>query len=125
MTKPAKTGTDRKKAQRERDRTQKIKRIEIRLPAHVVEHIERICQVRGGVSGPYEMAEYLETLVMQDKERLDLHLAQLSKTPCGKCGATLPGGCGGVHKGDGQCLHTREEKQLLLREPIRFTINDF
>lgn len=121
----AKSGTDRKQAQRERDRTQGIKRIEIRLPAHVVGHLEEICAVRGGVEGPYDFAEVIETLVMQDKERLDLHLEQLSKAPCGKCGATLPGGCGGVHKGDGQCLHTREEKQLLLREPIRFTINDF
>lgn len=120
--KKAKTGTDRKAAQRERDRTQGVKRVELRLPPSLAEKLEEACRVRGGLSGPYEIQEYLETLIEQDHERLMVHLEQLKQAPCQKCGKALPEGCGGVHKWERDCLHTIDERQLLLREPQRFTI---
>ncbi|MGL5482060.1 MAG: hypothetical protein ACRDC7_09215, partial [Aeromonas veronii] len=123
--KGAKAPSSRKAAQRERDRSLGIKRVEIRLSADTLAAVEKACAIRGGVSGPYELTEYVETLIEQDAERLALHLEQLAQAPCQKCGKTIPeGGCGGVHKWEIDCLLTREEKQLLLREPRTFTISE-
>ncbi|MGL5285660.1 MAG: hypothetical protein ACRC8D_05935 [Aeromonas sp.] len=117
-------GAARKAAQRERDRTQGVKRIEFRLTAEVATKLDDLCRVRGGVTGPYELAEYLETLIAQDAEKLQLQLDQLAAAPCGKCGRPLPEGCGAVHKGESDCLLTREYRQLLLSEPPRLTIQE-
>lgn len=121
----SKTAQDRKKAQRERDRTQGVKRLEIRLSPEVSAKLDELCRVRGGCGEPYTAAELVETLIEQDVERLAIHLEQLAQVPCQKCGSPLPGGCGGVHKWDINCLHTIEERQLLLREPARMTETDF
>ncbi|APU00399.1 hypothetical protein [Aeromonas phage 3] len=110
----------RKAAQRERDKASGYKRVELRLPPELAEKIERACTIRGGTLGPYEFQEYLITLLEQDAEKLELQMEQLLDAPCKKCGSPLPGGCGGVHKWDINCLQTREEKQLLLREPFPF-----
>ncbi|MGL4755204.1 MAG: hypothetical protein ACRCXB_22830 [Aeromonadaceae bacterium] len=116
----AKTGTDRKKAQRERDRTQSIKRIEIRLGADAVQALERACAIRGGVRGPYELAEYVATLIEQDRENLAIQIDQLKASgPCGKCGKPLPEGCGGFFKEESDCFHALEYRQLMLTEPPR------
>lgn len=123
----AKNGTDRKKAQRERDRTQGTKRIEIRLSAEVAKGLEEACRIRGGTGRePYTLAEYVELLIIQDRERLDLLLTQMADVPCQKCGKTIPeGGCGGVHRWERDCLHTLDERALLLTEPKRLTESDF
>ncbi|MGY3887209.1 hypothetical protein [Aeromonas aquatica] len=117
MMKTATGATDRKKAQRKRDKDLGIKRIEIRLSAAAMERLEQSAAIRGGVTGPYELPEYVELLITQDADRLALHIEQLSKAPCGKCGNPLPGGCGGIHKGEHDCAHTREARQLMLTEP--------
>lgn len=116
----AKSGTERKKAQRERDRTQQVKRIEIRLNPEAVKALEHACAVRGGVRGPYEFAEYVATLIEQDQERLALQVDQLKASgPCGKCGKPLPEGCGGFFKEESDCFHKLEHRQLMLTEPPR------
>lgn len=123
----AKSGTDRKKAQRERDAASGHKRIEIRLPPEVATGLEEACRIRGGIGKePYSMAEYVELLILQDRERLDLLLTQMADVPCQKCGKTIPeGGCGGVHRWERDCLHTLDERALLLTEPQRMTPADF
>ncbi|WP_429141191.1 hypothetical protein [Aeromonas veronii] len=114
--------SDRKKAQRERDRQNGIKRIEIRLSADAQAALEQACQVRGGVRGPYELAEYIETLIRQDADKLALQLAQLDGVGgCQRCGSPLPGGCGGVHRGEAGCYHSRDYRQLMLTEPPRLS----
>ncbi|ANZ52191.1 hypothetical protein Ahp2_09 [Aeromonas phage Ahp2] len=118
----AKAPVDRKKAQRERDKASGAKRVELRLTADVGAKLEELMTVRGGTLGPYEVQEYLITLIELDWEKLELQKAQLETAPCKKCGSPLPGGCGGVHKWDIECLHTREEKQLLLREPFHVSM---
>lgn len=120
MAKQAKTGTDRKKAQRERDRTQGVRRIEIRLSAEAIAALDRACGIRGGVRGAYDLSEYVETLVRQDRQRLDLHLEQLKEAgPCKACGRELPEGCGGEWQEESSCFHRMEYRQLLLSEPKR------
>jgi hypothetical protein len=114
--------SDRKKAQRERDRQSGIKRIEIRLSADAQAALEQACQVRGGVRGPYELAEYIETLIRQDGDKLALQLEQLAALDgCQRCGSPLPGGCGGVHRGAVGCYHSRDYRQLMLTEPPRLS----
>ncbi|MGL4505841.1 MAG: hypothetical protein ACRCUF_08910 [Aeromonas sobria] len=109
-------GTDRKAAQRERDKATGVKRVELRLPAALAEKLEMGMTVRGADLGPYGIQEYIETLIEMDADKLALQLEQLAEVPCRYCGKALPEGCGGSFKGEGACLKTREEKQLLLRE---------
>lgn len=121
MAKPPKSGTDRKADQRNRDRTQGVKRIELRLSPELAEHLDKACRIRGGEGRtPYTSAEYLELLIQLDKQRFDAHIEQLKRLkPCGKCGEKLPGGCGGAHRGEDGCWHSIEYRQLLLTEPTR------
>ncbi|MGL5215876.1 MAG: hypothetical protein ACRC8R_12170 [Aeromonas hydrophila] len=113
---------DRKAAQRERDKASGVKRVELRLKPEAAAKLEELMVVRGGTLGPYEIQEYLETLIELDWEKLELQKAQLEAVPCKKCGKPLPEGCGGFFKWDIECMQTREEKQLLLREPVRVFI---
>ena len=107
---------NRKALQRERDKAAGFKRVELRLSPDAAQKLEQACTVRGGSLGPYELQEYVETLIRQDAERLAIHLEQLAQAPCGYCGKMLPEGCGGAFRGEGACFKTREEKQLLLTE---------
>ncbi|MGL4755641.1 MAG: hypothetical protein ACRCXB_25050 [Aeromonadaceae bacterium] len=118
----AKAPVDRKKAQRERDKKSGAKRVELRLTADVGAKLEELMTVRGGTLGPYEVQEYLITLIELDHQKLELQREQLAKVPCKNCGKPLPEGCGGAFKGEGSCLQTREEKQLLLREPFHVSM---
>lgn len=106
----------RKAAQRERDKASGTKRVELRLSAEMAAKVEQACTIRGGSLGPYELQEYIQTLIEQDAERLAIHLEQLAQAPCSYCGKLLPEGCGGSFRGEGACFKTREEKQLLLTE---------
>ncbi|APU00818.1 hypothetical protein [Aeromonas phage 59.1] len=114
----------RKAAQRERDRSLGVKRVELRLPPDLATKLEQACEIRGGNLGPYEVQEYIQTLIEMDTDKLALQLDQLKDAPCEYCGEPLPGGCGGSFKGEGRCAITREEKQLLLREPLMFRTKD-
>lgn len=118
----AKAPVDRKKAQRERDKASGAKRVELRLTADVGAKLEELMTVRGGTLGPYEVQEYLITLIELDHQKLELQKEQLAKVPCKNCGNCLPEGCKGTFKGEGDCLQTREEKQLLLREPFHVSM---
>lgn len=113
------SAAERKKAQRERDRTQGVKRVEIRLSQETLELVDEARKVRGSVVGdgdPYDLADYVSELIRLDTNKLKIHLEQLNAVPCGNCGKSLPGGCGNAFKGEGSCLKTREAKQLLLSE---------
>ncbi|MGL4504962.1 MAG: hypothetical protein ACRCUF_04425 [Aeromonas sobria] len=106
----------RKAAQRARDKASGTKRVELRLSAEMAAKLEQACTIRGGSLGPYEIQEYLITLMEKDFESLALHLEQLAQAPCSYCGKVLPEGCGGSFRGEGACFKTREEKQLMLTE---------
>lgn len=112
----AKPPVDRKAEQRKRDKETGVKRVDLRLPPELSAKLTELMEVRGGLLGPYEIQEYLATLIELDWQKLELQREQLAKVPCENCGNTLPGGCKGAFKGQWDCLQTREEKQLLLRE---------
>ncbi|QIZ02612.1 hypothetical protein AhyVDH1_007 [Aeromonas phage AhyVDH1] len=114
--KGAKPPIDRKAEQRKRDKATGVKRVDLRLPPELSAKLDELMVVRGGSLGPYEIQEYLATLIELDYQKLELQREQLAKVPCKSCGKPLPEGCGAAFKGQTDCLQTREEKQLLLRE---------
>ncbi|MCP1652699.1 hypothetical protein [Pseudomonas nitroreducens] len=83
-----------------------LKEVATYLGAAEREALMEGCKVRGGVDGPYTVAEYLAALIRQDSERLMEQLAEAQKYPCRQCGKALPKGCGGAFKGELSCLHT-------------------
>jgi hypothetical protein len=84
----------------------------VKLSASERETLSRLCQVRGGVRGPYDANEFITLLIHRDAQRLDRQLAKLGQ--CEKCGSQLPGGCDGLFKGDSQCWHTKKARGLEL-----------
>lgn len=113
----------RKAAQRERDRTQGVKRIEFRLSPELSAMLEQGAKLRGGIRGEYSLQEYIETLIERDSQELQIHLDQLKAVQC-KCGKSLPEGCGGFFKEESDCFHHTEYRQLLLREPPRLMLTE-
>ena len=89
-----------------------IKPVEVKLSTTERKWLEQGCEIRGGCSGPYEMNEYIATLIRRDQEKLQKQLAKLDTCP--HCKQDLPGGCGGLHKGDDRCFHTRQARKLML-----------
>ena len=104
--KERKAGTQRQQKRRERLKAQDIKEVAVKLgPAERV-MLDEARTIRGGVDGPYDVEEYICTLVREDRARLDGQIADAQRYPCNQCGKTLPAGCGGVFKGELACLHT-------------------
>lgn len=102
----------RKQKSRARQKQLGIKKIEVTFSPSEREKLEHLCQVRGGVRGPYSVDEYISTLIRRDHERLEAQLKTLDK--CERCKAQLPGGCEGLFKGASDCFHTQDCKILSL-----------
>ena len=101
-----KPATKRQQKRRARLGAAGIKEITAKLsPAELV-MLEESRVIRGGVDGPYDVEEYICTLVREDAARLKGQIADAQRYPCGQCGKTLPVGCGGAFKGELACLHT-------------------
>ncbi len=105
----------RKQAQREREKQMGLSRIDVVVSASVREQLEQACQIRGGVSGAYELSEYIETLIRLDAQKLEQQLDELGS--CGRCGDKLPEGCKGVFKGEAACWHSLSYRELMLDTP--------
>lgn len=103
---------ERKRKSREKLKQFDIKVVEVKLSATERATLGELCKVRGGVRGEYAADEYIATLILRDKERLDTELAALGS--CSKCGDALPGGCGGLFKGEAACYHTHQARELML-----------
>lgn len=63
-------------------------------------------------SEPYDLAEYVQTLIVRDHQRLQQQLAAMPA--CKKCGRRLPDSCERVHKGEADCLLTTAARELAL-----------
>lgn len=113
------TPEERKKAQNERKQKERdkkkamgLKKTEVTLSSTDREKLEELCQVRGGVRGPYDADEFIATLIRRDHEKLQAQLKTLGKCP--SCKLELPGGCNGSFKGQSDCWHHLEYRQLYL-----------
>lgn len=106
------TAKERKQKSRERQKAMDIKVVEVKLSATERETLLHLCEVRGGITGAYEMSEYISTLIRRDKERLAAQLAELGH--CDFCDRPKPEGCGGKWKGLRDCYHTVERKKISL-----------
>ncbi|MNM21446.1 hypothetical protein D3C81_318060 [compost metagenome] len=108
MTGNAKKSPEAIRQQRHRERVKEagLKEVSTVLGPAELAMLEEGCQVRGGLDGPYEVAEYLAALIREDNARLKGQLAEARQWPCRQCGKPLPQGCGGAFKGELACLHT-------------------
>jgi hypothetical protein len=102
------TSAKRKQAQREREKTFEIKRVEVPLSATERKMLAEGCEFRGG----YTASEYIATLIRRDYERIQ----ETKKTlgDCQYCNDPLPQGCQRKHKGHKDCFHTIEARKLSL-----------
>lgn len=104
----------RKEAQRKRDKVLGIKRVEVRLSIREREQLDALRAARAGADEPYSADEYLSTLIRRDWETWQAQEAELKQQTCQHCGCSLPKGCGGAFKGQGECWHTLGDKTLAL-----------
>lgn len=102
----------RKRASRARLKAQGMKKTEVTLSATDREKLQRLCEVRGGVRGPYEVDEFIATLIRRDHEILLKQLEALGQ--CQACKQALPAGCNGAFQGQSDCYHTLDYRQLYL-----------
>lgn len=89
-----------------------MKRIAITVTPAQLEQLNHSRAVRGGLTGVYDINEYILTLIRRDAQKLERDLSQLGV--CASCGVQLPRGCGGVGKDRGDCWHHPMKNQLLL-----------
>lgn len=108
----AKSVNERKQKQRAKLKALDISVVEVKLSVNERALLDEGCELRGGIGGAYSRDEYITTLIRNDNEKLKRDLSQL--TPCEKCSADLPNGCDGVFKGDIQCFHTVNARNLML-----------
>jgi len=102
----------RKKKERDKKKAMGVKKVEVTLSQSDRDKLTELCQVRGGVRGPYDADEFIATLIRRNHENLQAQLKALGKCP--SCKLELPGGCNGSFKGQSDCWHTLEYRQLYL-----------
>lgn len=109
------TPTERKRKSRAAARAAGITKVEVMLGSAEIERLQQLCEIRGGVRGPYTQDEFISLLIHRNWEQLQKQLANLASLGnCAHCGTQLPAGCDGLFKGDIRCWHTEYAKQLEL-----------
>ena len=103
---------EKKQAQRDRQKSLGVVTLGVKLSAKENEYIETACKIRGGVRGPYDKDEYIATLIRRDMSMLEKQVVMIGN--CKGCKIALPGGCDGVCKGQSDCYHTLEYRDLML-----------
>ncbi|WNJ80586.1 hypothetical protein RJE46_04935 [Cedecea neteri] len=102
----AKSAAERKAAQRARQAAAGERKVELFLDAQELEMVVRNCAARRPGREPYDIAEYIALLILQDDARVRGRMKALSSRRCGKCSDALP-----VTKcpcdGDAQCWVNR------------------
>ncbi|WP_346351026.1 hypothetical protein N2M06_13465 [Oceanimonas sp. AH20CE76] len=106
------TPTDRKRKSRAAARAAGINKVEVMLGEKEQERLQQLCEIRGGVRGPYTQDEFISLLIHRNWQQLQKQLARLGR--CDHCNSELPGGCDGLLKGDARCWHTEKAKKLEL-----------
>lgn len=104
------TPTERKQKSRAAAKAAGISKVEVMLGKNEMERLEKLCNIRGGVRGPYSADEFISLLIHRNWQQLQNELAQLGG--CHHCKSALPDGCNGLFKGDARCWHTEQAKKL-------------
>lgn len=80
------TASDRKRAQRQRDKELGITTLTLRLDAQELAMVLEGCEQRRIARQPYEVTEFLVSLIRQDNKLLHKQLAELRKSSCSGAG---------------------------------------
>ncbi|MDE9455761.1 hypothetical protein [Xenorhabdus bovienii] len=86
----AKSPAERKAAQRQRQKSSGVTKIELLLDNQELDMLKRNCALRRPGRDPYEVVEYLTLLIRKDDAELQQKMQTLSTQQCGKCGDSLP-----------------------------------
>lgn len=114
----AKPQTDAERAKKSRNKKKNLGEREIRLKVSAAEYamIEKMGKLRAGCREPYTPAEYLVTLFRKvlplDDEKYHTQAKALGM--CDYCHEVMPSGCGGAFKGQKECYHTKQYRELEL-----------
>ncbi|OBU09836.1 hypothetical protein [Morganella psychrotolerans] len=110
----AKSPTERKAAQRARQKKTGLVKLELLVDEQELEMLQRNCALRRPGRDPYEQNEYLTSLIRIDDRSLQSEIEQLGRKTCQKCGEKLPvAEC--CLSGDSACWNTLGWHDLKLR----------
>lgn len=114
----AKPQTAAQRQKKSRDKKKDLGEREIRFKVSAAEYalVEKMCELRAGCSEPYTPADYLVTLFRKvlplDDEKYHTQAKALGM--CDYCNEVMPAGCGAVFKGQADCYHTKQYRELEL-----------
>ena len=112
----AKSPAERKKEQRARQAAAGDKKLELVLDNQELEMLAQNCAGRRPGREPYELNEYITTLIRIDNAQLNQQVEELNKRNCGRCGDQLPvTEC--CFSGENACWLTRGWHELKLEIP--------
>jgi hypothetical protein len=117
----AKPQTDAERAKKSRDKKKELGVKEIKFSVSQAEYdlFTKMGELRAGCRTPYSANDYVAALVRVilplDDERYQTQAKALGM--CDTCNTVLPAGCGGLFKGQGDCYHTADYKQLEVSPP--------
>ncbi|CDH06559.1 49 [Xenorhabdus bovienii str. oregonense] len=86
----AKSPAERKAAQRQRQKSSGVTKIELLLDNQELDMLKQNCALRRPGRNPYDVVEYLTLLIRQDNADLQAQIQALSTRQCEKCGDNLP-----------------------------------
>jgi len=105
----------RQKRHRDKLKEQGLEEVTTILGPRERQQLEEARTARGGMAGPYSVAEYLATLIRRDHALLEQELGRLEGVVCSACRKPLPRGCGGLWASESAfCARARADRALLL-----------
>lgn len=96
----------RQRKSRAKQKAANIHKITVNISENEMKRLDIMRVERAGIGEPYDINEYVQLLIARDWERFQKDKNELSTKACAKCRDPLPGGCGGLFKGDTACFHT-------------------
>lgn len=91
-----------------------VKVVEVQLGPIQRLMLEAARKERGGLDGPYSVAEYVATLLRRDFDLLEQQQGRISGRICENCRKPLPRGCGGVFRSEAPCQAAALDRALKL-----------
>ncbi|MDC9623233.1 hypothetical protein PSI22_16680 [Xenorhabdus sp. XENO-7] len=86
----AKSPAERKAAQRQRQKSSGVTKIELLIDNQELDMLKQNCELRRPGREPYNVVEYLTLLIRKDDAELRQTMETLAEQQCQKCGDALP-----------------------------------